>query len=208
MKFELLQGKFIVLDGPDGCGKSTQSQLLKELMISNGVEVVGVRDPGSTSIGEQIREILLSNDNAEMNVRCETLLYMASRSQLYGQHIAPALAEGKCVVCDRWVSSTYAYQAVAGGIGRETLLDLAEHCLERTWPDVTIIIDMPMERSMSRIGDNPDRMESKGDEFHRKVRDAYVELADKYENIYVIDGNGSIQEVHKRVLLVLDTIFN
>ena len=105
-----LAGKFIVIDGPDGSGKSTQLKLLADALRSDGLEVTETRDPGGTAIGDKIRHILLDNDHTDMAIGCEILLYMASRTQLMHQTIAPAMDQGRCVLCDRWVSSTVAYQ--------------------------------------------------------------------------------------------------
>ena len=111
---EKLAGKFIVIDGPDGAGKSTQLKLLAEHLRQEGVKVTGTRDPGGTRIGDSIREILLNREHADMTIGCEMLLYMASRTQLMGEVIGPAIANGRCVLCDRWVSSTVAYQLADG----------------------------------------------------------------------------------------------
>ena len=129
MSWEKLKGKFIVLDGPDGSGKSTQIELLARTVREKGVKTLVLRDPGGTVIGEEIRQILLNPTHEKMSVRCETLLYMASRAQLFNQCIEPALEKGWCVLCDRWISSTYAYQAVAGDDGKEFILELAEAAL-------------------------------------------------------------------------------
>jgi dTMP kinase len=129
---------------------------------------------------------------------------MASRAQLYSQCIKPALERGTCVLCDRWVSSTYAYQAVAGKIGPEVVLRLAETTLERTWPDLTIIIDLPSEIGLQRVGDSPDRMEGKGSQFHQKVREAFLELAQMRDDFQVVPGSGTPQQVHQRIREVLE----
>ena len=203
MFWQKLRGKFIVLDGPDGCGKTTQIRLLSDFIESHAVACVVVRDPGGTGIGEQIRNILLDQGNGEMSVRCETLLYMASRAQLYAECIAPALQEQKCVLCDRWVSSTYSYQAVAGEIGAELVLRVAQDALERTWPDLTVIIDLPSEMGLTRLGDIHDRMEAKPVSFHRRVRQAFLDLARSRADFKVIDGSGSIEQVHQRLREVM-----
>ena len=203
MDIEKLEGKFIVLDGPDGSGKSTQVGLLDEALKQQGLETLLVRDPGGTAIGEQIRAILLGTENVGMSVRCELLLYMASRAQLYSQSIAPALEEGRCVICDRWVSSTYAYQAVAGGIGREQVLEIAGICLERTWPDLTVIVDVPAELGLQRIGASPDRMEQKPLSFHQDVRAGYLGLARIRQDIQVVNGVGRVEQVHHRIYEVI-----
>ena len=204
MNWEKVQGKFIVLDGPDGCGKSTQVRLLAEVLEQTGIETISLRDPGGTNIGEQIRQILLRNDNQAMSVRCEALLYMASRAQLYEESIKPALAAGKCVICDRWLSSTYAYQAVAGKIGVEWLEQLAAASLERIWPDMTIIIDVPSETGLQRVGPIPDRMDEKSADFHQRVRQAFGDLARTHRGFGVIDGTGTIEQVHRRVLELIE----
>ena len=134
-----LQGKFIVLDGPDGCGKSTQAGLLVKWLEGRGVSTSRFRDPGDTSIGEKIREILLNPEHLAMDTRTELLLYMAARAQLWAEKIAPALQANRCVVLDRWLSSTCAYQGFAGGFGTDKVIRIATDCLERVWPDLTII---------------------------------------------------------------------
>ena len=138
-----------------------------------------------------------------MGVRCEALLYMASRAQLYHEKIDPALRRGECVLCDRWVSSTYAYQAVGGGIGGSAVLRLAEAALERTWPDLTMILDLPAEAGLARLKEAPDRMEAKGLEFHRRVRQGFLELARGRRNFQVVDAGGSVEEVHQRLCEVI-----
>ena len=204
MALENLAGKFIVIDGPDGAGKSTQSQMLKDYLCLQGVQTELVRDPGGTSIGEQIRAILLDNSNTAMSVRTETLLYMASRAQLYHEKIGPALAAGNCVLSDRWVSSTYAYQAIAGCDGAGLVLTLAEASLERAWPDHTIVLDLPSEVGLERVGGQRDRMESKSIEFHQRVRQAYLTLADMRDDFSVLDAVGSLEKIHEAIVAKLD----
>jgi dTMP kinase len=208
MKFDVLQGKFLVIDGPDGAGKSTQAKLLAEFIRQQGVDTLLCRDPGGTRIGDKIRHILLDNDHGEMSVRCEALLYMASRAQLYDERIAPALAAGRCVLCDRWVSSTYAYQAVAGRLGADAVIRIAEASLARTWPDLTIILDLPAEAGLDRLGRSPDRMEQKGSEFHQHVRQAFLELARGRKDFTVVDANGPIEAVQQRLERVVTDYVN
>ena len=200
MNWNKFSEKFVVLDGPDGCGKSTQIKLLADFLHQQNVSCQITRDPGGTRISEQIRAILLDNEHDEMSVRCETLLYLASRAQLYSEIIKPALAQRKCVLCDRWLSSTYAYQAVAGMIGDDWLLNLADVALVRSWPDLTIIIDLPSEQGLARLPQKPDRMEEKPLDFHRRVRDAFLHLAKIRPGFVVLDGAGSVQEVHQRLI--------
>lgn len=192
-----------MLDGPDGAGKSTQVGLLADWVRQSGLTCETVRDPGGTAIGDQIREILLSNKNAAMNAACEALLYMASRAQLWSEVIAPALTAGKCVISDRWVSSTIAYQAVAGRLGTDEVVRIAAASLERVWPDLTLIVDLPSERGLGRVGE-ADRMENKGQEYHRAVRQAFVDLAQGREDFALIDARGTIEQVQQRICEVME----
>jgi dTMP kinase len=148
---QLLSGKFIVFDGPDGCGKTTQLRTLIAKLQGQGVKVRRLREPGGTPIGEHIRELLLSTKTQNMDVRCEMLLYMASRAQLVHEEILPALAAGECVVSDRYASSTLAYQGGGGGMPLESILDVAKVALGDTWPDLTVVFDLDTDEAMARI---------------------------------------------------------
>jgi len=171
-----LAGLFIVLDGPDGAGKTTQQTMLADRLTQAGVDVVCCRDPGGTEIGDRIRGVLLNFDLSQMDCRCETLLFMASRAQLCAEVIRPALKAGKTVISDRYVSATCAYQGAAGFDPR-AVIDLARHATgdpqqsvpqqsdptrsepprsdhprSGLWPALTIILDVPTQVSFSRIG--------------------------------------------------------
>jgi len=171
------KAKFIVLDGPEGCGKSTQGQLLREHFNSTSQDTILVRDPGTTPIGEQIRAILLNPANAEMNMRCEMLLYMAARAQMMDQIILPALASGQTVVCDRFVSSTLAYQLSGDGLTADEIRKTASIAIKDRWPDLTIILDLPIDKSMGRINRQKDRFEQRSREYHEQVRKNYLSQA-------------------------------
>jgi len=195
-----LSGRFIVLDGPDGCGKTTQTMMLYDWLKDQGVEVVTFRDPGGTAVGEKIREILLNPEHAEMNVRTELLLYMASRAQLWAEKIAPALEAGKCVVLDRWVTSTCAYQGFAGGFGVARVVEIAEASLERVWPDLAIVLDVDVETAAKRMDRALDRIEQKGTDYHKKVREGFLQLSKFNDNIVVVDATKDIEQVHQTVV--------
>jgi len=195
-----LAGRFIVIDGPDGCGKTTQANLLTEWAKSLGLEAVMLRDPGTTSIGEKIRAILLNPEHIAMSVRTELLLYMAARAQLWEEKIAPALTEGTCVILDRWLSSTCAYQGCAGGFGIENVINLASRCLSRVWPDLTIILDVDQETALARLNRRLDRMEQKPPAYHKKVRQGFLALAGRALNTVVLDGAGPIEAVHQEII--------
>lgn len=204
---EKFKGKFIVLDGPDGCGKSTQAGLLVDWLEESGVQTSRFRDPGDTAIGEKIRDILLNPEHLAMNTRTELLLYMAARAQLWGEKIAPALHDNQCVVLDRWLSSTYAYQGHAGGFGTDKVIGIATDCLERVWPDLTIILDVDLETAAGRLDRQLDRMEAKGDSYHKEVREGFLQLANKRKDFLVIDAAAAVETVHKSVREQINRFF-
>lgn len=198
-----LSGKFIVIDGPDGCGKTTQTKLLADWLKEQGIVVEVFREPGGTAIGEKIRQILLNPEHIAMDTKTEVMLYMAARVQLWQEKIAPALKEKKCVILDRWLSSTCAYQGFAGEFSIDKVIKIARDCLEKPWPDLTIILDINLETASQRLKRNLDRMEQKGDSYHQRVREGFLELARQRENFAVIDASGDIQTVHKKVLEII-----
>jgi dTMP kinase len=190
------KAKFIVLDGPEGCGKSTQSRMLAERLKQGGNEPFLVRDPGSTTLGEQIRAILLSPANTEMSMRCEMLLYMAARAQMMTQIILPALDSGKTVICDRFVSSTLAYQLGGDGLTADEIKRTAAIAIQNRWPDLTIILDLPIETAMSRIKRDKDRIEQRSREYHEQVRRNYLAQAkDDPQHYGVVAADRPVDEV-------------
>jgi dTMP kinase len=199
--------KFIVLDGPDGCGKTVQTRLLTKWLAEQRVPTVSFRDPGDTTVGEKIRQVLLSPEHIAVATSTEVLLYMAARAQLWWEKIAPALQAKECVILDRWLSSTCAYQGYAGGFGMDKVIKLARDCLERVWPDLTIILDVDLETGISRLSGQPDRMEAKTQQYHRKVREGFLELARQQENFLVVDATSSIETVHKKVVEAVEERF-
>ncbi len=201
-------GKLIVLDGPDGCGKTTQGKLLTQWLQGEGIPASNFRDPGNTTIGERIRDILLSPEHLAMTTRTEVLLYMAARAQLWQEMIAPALREKECVVLDRWVSSTCAYQGYAGDFGMSRAIRLAMDSLARVWPDFTIILDVDLETSRSRMPGKRDRMEAKPAEYHQKVREGFLQLATEVDSILVMDASGDIDAVHAKVVDEVKVFFS
>jgi dTMP kinase len=188
------------LDGPDGCGKTTQTLMVYDWLKDQGVDVATFRDPGGTAVGEKIREILLNPEHVVMDVRTELLLYMASRAQLWWEKIKPALSSGKCVVLDRWISSTCAYQGFAGDFGVANVIKIAEASLERVWPDLTVVLDIDVETAAKRMSRRLDRMEQKGAEYHKKVREGFGRLSKFDDNIIVIDATKDIEQVHQTVV--------
>ncbi len=198
------KGLFITFEGADGCGKTTQMNLLAEYLKNQGREVVLTREPGGKGLGEKIREILLNYDG-EVSDRCESFLFLADRAQNIDTIVNPAVDAGKIVLCDRHTDSSVAYQGYGRGldIGRINMLNnLATNGKK---PDITFVFDIDTETSMKRVGKEKDRMESAGFEFHTKVRNGYLEIAKKEpERIKVIDASKSIEEIHQEVLSYLN----
>jgi dTMP kinase len=174
--------------------------MLMDWLQSRGVATAGFRDPGTTVIGEKIREILLSPAHEAMTTPAEVLLYMAARVQLWAEHIKPALSEGKCVVLDRWLSSTCAYQGYAGQFGMEKVIEIARDSLERVWPDLTIILDVDLKTAAQRLNRELDRMERKGESYHSRVREGFLRLADRRPDFVVVDATGNLETMHKEVV--------
>ena len=199
MNTEKFKGKFIVLDGPDGCGKSSQATLLKEWLESQGVSVELFRDPGGTAIGEKIRHILLNPEHIAMTTSTEVMLYMAARVQLWHEKISPALQQKKTVILDRWLSSNCAYQGYAGEFGTCNIIKIAQDCLEKPWPDLTIILDVDLKTASTRLNAQLDRMEQKGNEYHEKVRQGFLELAKNRKDFMVVDARNDIETVHQQI---------
>jgi len=200
-------GKFIVLDGTDGCGKTTQTKLLAQWLKGQDADVKTFRDPGDTAIGERIRQILLNPEHIAMSTAAEVMLYMAARVQLWVEKISPALKENKCAILDRWLSSTCAYQGHAGGFGADRVIEIAADCLERPWPDLTIILDVDPGTGLNRLDRQLDRIERKGDGYHQKVRDGFLKLAHRRKNFHLVDATADIQTVHKKVIEAVEKMF-
>lgn len=196
-----LRSKFIVFDGGEGCGKSTQAAMLRAELESQGVPVVAVRDPGTTRIGEQIRGILLNPDHREMGMRAEMLLYMAARAQMMAETILPALAAGACVISDRFVSSTLAYQLGGDGLTADQIRSVAEVAIKGRWPDLTLLLDMPPEKGQQRIRRAKDRIEQRPMNYHEQVRRNYLAQAEADPRRYkVISADRDPQAVHADVM--------
>lgn len=198
------KGLFITFEGADGCGKTTQMNLLDEYLKKQGYEVVLTREPGGKGLGEKIREILLNYDG-EVSDRCESFLFLADRAQNIDTIVNPAVNSGKIVLCDRHTDSSVAYQGYGRGLDIERINMLNNLATNGRKPDLTFVFDIDTETSMKRVGKEKDRMESAGLEFHKKVRNGYLEIAKKEpERIKVIDATKSIEEIHQEVLSYLD----
>ncbi len=167
----------MVLEGADGCGKSTQAQRLTEALRGRGRTVTHTSDPGGTPLSDAIRRILLDGRPGDVTPRAEALLFMAARAQLAEQVIAPALERGDAVVCERWTLSTEVYQGSAGGVGVRTVRRLAGIAEGAASPDLVIVLDVPVGKGLERVGSERDRIESKSGAFHARVVKTYRRLA-------------------------------
>ncbi len=200
------RGKFITFEGCDGCGKSTQLKLLSEYLTQKNIPHIFTREPGGGKISEEIREILLNGKNSEMTDECEALLYAASRVQHLSDRVEPALAEGKLVICDRYVDSSLAYQAYARGLGVDFISKINAYALEKYLPDVTIFIDLTPEAAFLRKkgADANDRLEQAGMAFHKRVYEGYKALAKaEPQRVICIDGNQTPAEIFEDVVKAL-----
>ena len=189
---------FVVLEGGEGVGKSTQIELLATALRASGREVVVTYEPGATKAGAQMRAVLLHADTP-IDPTAELLLMLADRAQHVGEVLRPALERGAIVVCDRYTPSTLAYQGVGRALGVEHVESLSALAAGGLEPDVVVVLDLPDDVAELRVSAARDRMERAGAEFHRRVRGAYRELAGERGWI-VVDASGSPDEVAARVL--------
>jgi dTMP kinase len=216
----------MVLDGPDGCGKTVQLGLLAAHLEKNGLVVLQTSDPGGTKIGNQISRLLKYDAQGAMDVHTELMLFMASRAQLVAEVVKPTLEAGKTVLCDRFISSTCAYQG-SSGYPVEKIIELGKFAVGDVWPHLTIIIDIPVNKGLERTGRKPyqktkvnhedadqaylfenvvvDRFDSRPLEYHRKVRKEFLRLPEYYPGLVkIVDGSrGNIEAVHQKLKQVI-----
>ena len=200
----MTKGMFITFEGGDGCGKTTQIELLDEYLRNKGYKTLLTREPGSKGLGIKLREILLNYDG-EVSPTCESFLFLADRAQHVDCIIKPALKEGVIVLCDRHTDSTVAYQGYGRGLDLEQIHRLNTIATNGLKPDLTIVLDVDVETSQARVGKEKDRMESAGIEFFEKVRRGFLEIAKQEpERVKVIDSKQSIEEIHSQILELIE----
>ena len=200
-----LKGVFITFEGLDGCGKSTQMELLAEALRARGYVVTVTREPGGTALGEAIRDLLLDPRHRGMSARAEALLYAAARAHLVEQVIRPALEDGQVVLCDRYLDSSLAYQGYGRGLGTDDIIMLNIWATQGLFPDLTLFLDLEESVRATRLAEVPDRLEAENEEFHRRVEDGYRKLLGQHRHrIRRIDASGDEAEVQKRVQAVVE----
>ena len=188
-----MRGIFITIEGPDGAGKTTQRELLKEYLEKKGYDVLITRDPGGNPISEAIREVILNKDFTEMGYMTELLLYASARAQLVKENIKPALDAGQAVIADRFVDSSAVYQGIGRGLGVDTVYKVNEFALQGIMPDMTFLMDLDAQEGIAR----KKNQENEKLDFHQKVVDGYRKLADMHpERIVRIDATLPIDEIH------------
>ncbi len=191
---------FFSIDGGDGPGKSTQVELFCQWLSEQGREVVACRDPGSTALGEAVRQLLLDRHDLEIHRRSEMLLYMAARAQMVEELIRPALAQGKTVVADRYLLANVVYQGYGGGLDVEMLWEVGRVATGGLMPDLTLLLDMPAEAAAGRITGRLDRMEQQGAAFHGRVREGFLaEAARRPDEIVVVNADRPVDEVQTEI---------
>jgi len=199
---------FFSIDGGDGTGKSTQCELFCGWLRELGHDVVSCRDPGSTPLGEAIRELLLDRHDLEIHRRSEMLLYMAARSQLVEQVIRPALERGKTVVSDRYLLANVVYQGHGGGLDVDVLWEVGRVATAGLMPDLTVVLDLPAEAAAKRLDGQLDRMERQGAEFHGRVREGFLAEAARWpDRIVVIDAARPIERVQEGIREAAKRVF-
>lgn len=191
---------FVSLDGIDGCGKSTQIALLKQWIESQGKQVLHVRDPGGTKLGEALRDILLHRKEIPLASTAEMLLYMASRAQLVKECIEPALAEGRVVISDRYLLANVVYQSCAG-VPAESIWQVGRIATGGRMPDLTVVLDLDPEIAYGRMQGEHDRLESRGLDYMRAVREGFLNQSKMLgDSVRVIDANQSIDAIHQQIV--------
>ncbi|MGM0904623.1 MAG: dTMP kinase [Bacillota bacterium] len=194
------QGLFVSFEGPEGAGKTTIINMMIEQLKKDGFQVISTREPGGIEIAEQIREVILNKNNTAMDARTEALLYAAARRQHLVEKVKPALEIGNIILCDRFIDSSLAYQGFARGLGIDEVLTINQFAIEDMMPRLTFYFDLDPKIGLERIHKNDgrevNRLDLENIEFHQKVREGYLLLADRYpERIVKIDASRPLQQV-------------
>lgn len=203
-------GLFLALEGPDGGGKTTQAARLTAWLREAGLDVVACRDPGSTDVGDRLRKIVLNRELVHLSLRSEMLIYMASRAQLVDEVIEPSLAAGRVVISDRFLLSTIVYQGIAGGLSVAEIWRIGQVATGGLLPDLTLVLDVPPESALARVGAARDRIEDRPTEYQRRVRNGFRDAAQRSDRsgensscypapVALIDATGDLDAVFDQI---------
>lgn len=198
----MAEARFLVLEGADGVGKSTQIALLSSWLDAIGIPHVSTREPGGTPVGEAIREVVLARTDLDMPPESELMLILAARAAFVRDVVRPALASGKTVLADRFSLSTLAYQGYGRGLELDRVREAIEIATRGLRPDLYLVLDLPDEETRERLRREPseaDRIEREGEDFRNAVRDGYLALAESEPAVEVVSGRGTPEEVHARI---------
>ena len=200
-------GLFVAFEGVEGSGKGTQIRLAKEWLESHGIDVLVTREPGGTPVGEELRRMLLGHDTGRIEPKTEALMFAAARAQHVATVIRPKLAEGGVVICDRYIDSSLAYQGWARGLGEQDVLTLNVWATQGLFPDLVVLLHLEPEAGLLRSLEEPDRIEMEGQDFHAKVSDAYLRIAEEHpERFVVVDADQTPELVHEQVIAALQRV--
>ena len=203
------RGKFITIDGVEGAGKSTQIEFICEYLKAKGVDVILTREPGGTDIGEKIRTLLLSNSTGKMHADTELMLMFAARNEHIQNKIMPALKQGYWVLSDRFTDASYAYQGGGRGLDVSRIAQLEQWVLQDFTPDMTLLLDVPVEIGMSRVESRgkKDRIELEATDFFNRVRQAYIDRSEQFpERIKLIDSSQTVEHTKQQIKVILDSL--
>lgn len=203
-----MRGLFIVLEGPDGSGKSTMAEMIGEYYKKAGREIIFTREPGGTKISEQIRSIILDNNNSEMAYTTEALLYAASRAQHVAEFIKPNLEEGKVVISERYVYSSIVYQGIGRNLGIQKVREINDFAIDGLKPDLVLFFDIDPEKALNRklSQGEGDRLENEKLGFHKNVYEGYKNIMEYYDEIISIDADKSADELFRDIKNIINNL--
>lgn len=204
------KGCFIVIEGPDGSGKTTVCKLLSEKLKEEGKEVVHTREPGGIDIAEQIRNVILDPKNVAMDAKTEALLYAASRRQHLVERVIPSIKEGKIVLCERFVYSSLVYQGYARELGIDEVFGINRFAIGDMMPDLVIYLDVDEKTGLSRVDSrgNKDRLDGESSDFHKRVVEGYKLIKDRFKDFKVVDASKDVDTVLSDCLDIINSFIN
>jgi len=206
-----MTGKFITVEGIEGAGKTTCMQVVTDVIEQQGISAIHTREPGGTDLGEDLRNLLLGHKHTGMSDDAELLMMFAARAEHIAQKIKPALDAGNWVLCDRFTDATYAYQGYGRGISLEKISGLENWVQGELRPDLTLLMDLPVEMGMERAGKRsaPDRFESEAWDFFERIRQGYLSIAaEQSSRVKVIDASQDLHDVQEKVRAAIEAFVN